>query len=101
MNFSHYIPMERPSKKSGPHSFLRTILFFAGIFLCAGTAFAQDATKQAVSVDLLVKGATIVTMDTERRVIENGFLAVRGDEIVAIGQDPAVSFAKGLTAKET
>ena len=76
-------------------SFLVTILLFAS------GAFAQNAPKQAVNVDLLVKGATIVTMDPNRRVIENGFLAVRGDGIVAIGQDPAVSFPKGLAAKET
>ena len=29
--------------------------------------------------------ATIVTMDPDRRVIEDGFIAVKGDSIVAIG----------------
>jgi 5-methylthioadenosine/S-adenosylhomocysteine deaminase len=81
--------------------FSKQIAFLAGILLLAGSAFAQTTPKEAASVDLLVKGATIVTMDAERRVIENGFLAVRGDEIVAIGQDPAASFPKGLVAKET
>src|SRR5262250_991724 len=81
--------------------FSKQIPFLAAIFLLCGGAFAQDASKQAASVDLLVKGATIVTMDADRRVIENGFLAVRGDEIVAIGQDPTVAFPKGPSAKET
>jgi 5-methylthioadenosine/S-adenosylhomocysteine deaminase len=62
---------------------------------------SQEMDKQAVSVDLLVKGATIVTMDAERHVIENGFIAVRGDQIIAIGQNAAEAFPKGLMAKET
>ncbi len=55
--------------------------FFAACLLFSSTAIAQDPAKQPVSADLLVKGATIVTMDSNRRVLENGFLAIRGDEI--------------------
>jgi 5-methylthioadenosine/S-adenosylhomocysteine deaminase len=73
----------------------------AGCLLFSCAVIAQDTPKQAVSVDLLVKGATIVTMDSNRRVLENGFLAVRGDEIIAIGQDATASFPKGITAKQT
>jgi 5-methylthioadenosine/S-adenosylhomocysteine deaminase len=62
---------------------------------------AQEPAKEAVSVDLLVRGATIVTMDPERRVIENGYIAVRGDQIFAIGQNTATDYPKGLSAKET
>jgi 5-methylthioadenosine/S-adenosylhomocysteine deaminase len=76
-------------------------LFFSACLLFSSAAMAQDTAKQAVSVDLLVKGATIVTMDSNRRVLENGFLAIRGDEIVAIGQDPVATFPKGITAKQT
>jgi 5-methylthioadenosine/S-adenosylhomocysteine deaminase len=75
--------------------------FLIALFTLPNATFAQQATKEAVSVDLLVKGATIVTMDAQRHVIENGFLAVRGGEIVAIGQSPAEVFPKGLIAKET
>jgi 5-methylthioadenosine/S-adenosylhomocysteine deaminase len=67
--------------------------------LSATPLFAQEPAKEAVSVDLLVKGATIVTMDSERRVITNGFLAVRGDTILAVGENSAVAFPKGLQAK--
>jgi 5-methylthioadenosine/S-adenosylhomocysteine deaminase len=38
-------------------------------------------------VDLLVRGCLVVTMDPQRRVIENGYVAVRGSEIVAVGDD--------------
>jgi 5-methylthioadenosine/S-adenosylhomocysteine deaminase len=62
---------------------------------------AQTATKQPVSVDLLITGGTIVTMDPERRVIENGAIAVRGDTILAVGPRDYSFFPKGLVAKET
>ncbi|HUL33880.1 MAG TPA: amidohydrolase [Candidatus Eisenbacteria bacterium] len=71
------------------------------VLLGIAAAGAQEAPKEAVSVDLLVKGATIVTMDPQRHVFENGFLAVRGDQLVAVGENPAQAFPKGLTAKET
>lgn len=43
------------------------------------TASAKD------KVDLLVTGGTVVTMDAQRRVIEDGAVAIRGDSIVATG----------------
>lgn len=61
----------------------------------------QEVPKEAVSVDLLVRGATIVTMDPERHVLENGYLAVRGDQIYALGQNPITDFPKGLISKQT
>jgi 5-methylthioadenosine/S-adenosylhomocysteine deaminase len=76
-------------------------LFLAACLLFASAAIAQDAAKQAVSVDLLVKGATVVTMDANRRVLENGFLAIRGDEIIAVGSNAGAVFPKGITAKQT
>src|SRR6266849_8473203 len=76
----------------------------AVLFVCSlpwAPVFAQDAGKDSAKVDLLVKGASIVTMDGQRRVIENGFLAINGDSIVAIGQDAAAANPKGLVAKQT
>ena len=75
------------------------------LLLClaaAGTRLsAQAPSKEAVNADLLVTGATIVTMNADRRVIEDGFLAVRGDSIVAVGEQVAADFPKGLTAAKT
>jgi len=76
-------------------------LFFASCLVFASAVVAQVAPKEAVSVDLLVKGATVVTMDANRRVLENGFLAIRGDEIVLIGSDVNLTFPKGIVAKQT
>ncbi len=82
-------------------AFRNQILLLTASLLLSSATLAQDAPKQAVSFDLLVKGATIVTMDPDRRVLENGFIAVRGDEIIAIGPSAAAAFPKGLVAKET
>src|SRR5678815_3891243 len=43
------------------------------------------AQTRRQSVDLLVVGGTIVTMDQTRRVIDDGGIAVSGGRIVAIG----------------
>jgi 5-methylthioadenosine/S-adenosylhomocysteine deaminase len=41
--------------------------------------------RQTERVDLLVSGATVVTMDATHRVIEDGAVAVRGGRILAVG----------------
>jgi 5-methylthioadenosine/S-adenosylhomocysteine deaminase len=50
--------------------------------LCATVAAQRGSSS---NVDLLITGATIVTMDKGRRVIENGAVAIRADKIVAVG----------------
>ena len=75
------------------------ILFFLG----CGSVRAQTAAKEAVGFDLLVKNGTIVTMDGERRILENGVLAVRGDAIEFVGteSDFLARFPKSAAAKQT
>jgi 5-methylthioadenosine/S-adenosylhomocysteine deaminase len=51
---------------------------------CVVFCFAQP-TFAKEKVDLLITGGTVVTMDAQRRVIEDGAVAVRGDSIVAVG----------------
>jgi len=50
---------------------------------------AQTAPPKKASakerVDLLISGGTVVTMDSQRSVIHDGAVAVRGDRIVAVG----------------
>jgi 5-methylthioadenosine/S-adenosylhomocysteine deaminase len=63
-------------------------LTFAGlavIALLCGAAPAAYAQTKKEAVDLLVTGATIVTMDGERHVFDDGAIAVKGDTIAAIG----------------
>ncbi len=44
-----------------------------------------------ILADLLISGATLVTMDPSRRIIEDGAIAVAGDRIVAVGKRAAVA----------
>ncbi|MHB8528925.1 MAG: amidohydrolase family protein [Caulobacteraceae bacterium] len=52
-----------------------------------------------VQADLLISGAVIITMDAERRVIDDGALAIRGDRIAAVGKREALE--RTVRAKET
>src|SRR5882757_6337763 len=65
-------------------------------FLCCWVSpalqFGQSGEHKPPHVDLLVTGATIDTMDPDRHVIEKGFIAVRGDEIVAMGSNASPLF---------
>ena len=55
-------------------------------FVCGAGALLNPQTASAKDkVDLLVTNGTVITMDVQRRVIENGAVAVRGDLIVAVG----------------
>lgn len=76
----------------------QVLSFLTGFAFFCSFANAQAPVKEAVPFDLLITGATIVSMDSDRRVIENGFLAVRGDEIVAIGQDATLHYPRGVIA---
>src|SRR2546425_10665481 len=62
----------------------------------------QTAEKRAGGFDLLVKNGTIVTMDGERRIIENGVVAGRADTIMFVGteSDFTLRHRKGVTAKQ-
>jgi 5-methylthioadenosine/S-adenosylhomocysteine deaminase len=59
---------------------------------------AQNRRSSRESVDLLVLGGTIVTMNNARDVIEDGGLAIRGGRIVAIG--PRAQIERQYTARQ-
>ena len=61
--------------------FLISVLFF----LSGGPAGGRKISGKE-RVDLIAAGGTIVTMDGERRIIEDGAIAVKGDAIVAVGK---------------
>lgn len=70
-----------------PVPVFRLSIFFLVLYLCSsafigGSLYAQTRKER---VDLLVSGGTVVTMNAERRVIEDGAVAIRGDSIVAVG----------------
>ncbi|HYW51610.1 MAG TPA: amidohydrolase family protein [Gemmatimonadaceae bacterium] len=43
------------------------------------------AQRSRTTVDILITGGTVITMDSARRVIDDGAIAVRGDRILAVG----------------
>jgi 5-methylthioadenosine/S-adenosylhomocysteine deaminase len=50
-------------------------------------------------IDILIRHATVVTVDSERRVLEDGTIAVKADRIVAVGSDSEVCAVHGDAAQ--
>jgi 5-methylthioadenosine/S-adenosylhomocysteine deaminase len=65
------------------HSWLVVVLTPIFYFLFSVCLHAQNARKE--KVDMVVAGGTVVTMNAERRIIEDGAVAINGDTIVAAG----------------
>ena len=74
------------------------LLMFPAIPLSVSAQAATETPEQAESVDLLIAGGTIVTMNAASEVIEDGEIAVRGDSIIAVGKAPL--FPKGVIARQ-
>lgn len=62
------------------------MMIFAGPLKTAAQGQTPASAKPANFVDLLITGGTVVTMDADRRIIENGYVIVKGDTIIAIGE---------------
>src|SRR6266481_117031 len=58
-----------------------------GLLCCVSSIYPQTKKEKA---DLIVTGGAVVTMNAERRIIEDGAVAVKGDAIVAVGPRAAV-----------
>jgi len=71
-------------------------IFFAALFLLT---LSNSILAQRKSVDLIISGGTIVTMNAEKRLIENGAVAVEKSQIVAVGT--ASEIAQKFTARQT
>ena len=74
------------------------LLLFLATPLSVSAQAATEAPKQPESVDLLITGGTIVTMNAASEVIEDGEIAIRGDSIIAVGKAPL--FPKGVVARQ-
>ena len=57
--------------------------------LAAPAASAQDRDVGGASgtIDLLIRGSHVITMNDERHVYTNGYLAINDGKIVGVGQD--------------
>ena len=63
----------------------------------ADTAAARRPRPGPQHVDLLLTHGTVVTMDSQRRILEDGAIAVTGEVIVAIGQSDTIAAAYRAT----
>jgi 5-methylthioadenosine/S-adenosylhomocysteine deaminase len=68
---------------------------FCFILSLQNAAFSQ-ANR---SVDLIVSGGTVVTMDRNKRVIQDGAIAIQGEKIVAVGKRAEI--ARQFRARRT
>ena len=81
------------------------IVFVSFLLIFPQTILAQKARPLPEKIipiwtaDLLIVGGTVVTMDKDRRVIEDGAVAVKNGEIALVGKRAAVT--KNLRAKQT
>jgi 5-methylthioadenosine/S-adenosylhomocysteine deaminase len=81
----------------------KTFFLFCIVVLTAAFAAAQTPPKVAVGSDLVITHATTVTMDPQRRIIEDGVVAVSGDTIAFVGTSGqfAMSAPKGRVVGQT
>src|SRR5271169_6966805 len=57
--------------------------FISGAFFFCLTLAPPSYAQE--KVDLLITGGTVITMDAQHRVLDDGAIAISGDSIVAIG----------------
>jgi 5-methylthioadenosine/S-adenosylhomocysteine deaminase len=63
---------------------VKTKLCFC-VLVAGAVASSVMAQQKREAADLLITGGTVVTMDAERRILEDGAIAVKGDAILAVG----------------
>jgi 5-methylthioadenosine/S-adenosylhomocysteine deaminase len=79
----------------------KKLSILAAIVAAAIATMAQRrATPSANAVDLLITGGAVVTMDVERHLHENGYVAIRGERIVAAGDAAELNRAR-FAARQT
>ncbi len=74
---------------------LRVLFVFAVLFALSTQTFAFGTSNRfAVDVDLLIVGGTIVKMNAERQILENGAIAIKDGRLYMIG-------TRGVVVKNT
>jgi 5-methylthioadenosine/S-adenosylhomocysteine deaminase len=67
--------------------------------LALASAGAGAAAEPARTVDLVVRGGTVITVDGLHRIIEDGAVAVEKGRVVGVG--PAAEIARGFRGRDT
>ncbi len=82
---------------------MKNVLITFFLVVTISTSLLGQASGRAANVDTLIVGGTVVTMDSDRRVIENGAVAIRGGKIAAVGTraEVAAKYRARLTVNAT
>src|SRR5258708_31705971 len=83
---------------SGKTMMTKCIASLLLVLSISGSASSALAQKRKSTVDMIVSGGTVVTMDGTRRVIENGGVAIKNGRIVAV--DNAAAIERNYAARE-
>ncbi|MEO7672603.1 MAG: amidohydrolase family protein, partial [Pyrinomonadaceae bacterium] len=84
---------------TSPMDKLKFFFAFPLLFSFAFSTLGKAPENRFAIVDLLIVGGTVVTMDKDRRVIENGAVAIKDGKIVAVGTRAQVT--RSRTARQT
>jgi len=90
---------QRTGKKKVAVVFVPVALVLIGALKIG--AQEPPSAKPANFVDLLITGGTVVTMDADRRILENGYVIIKGDTIVAVGEGLARMPDGPIVAKQS
>ena len=88
--------IEEKTCRSGRIALLITTSLLILQFVLCASVLGQTNRE---NVDLIVSGATVVTMDANRAIYEDGSVAVKGDSIVAVG--PRTEIESRYKAQQT
>src|SRR6184192_2013392 len=69
---------------------MKTNLIVATVLILSAQSVTM-AQRRKTTVDLIIRGGTVVTMDGPRRVIDNGGVAVKNGRIVAVGKSAEIA----------
>ena len=78
---------------------MKTTALFPALTITGLLACANVEANQRATADILITNGTVITMDSGRRVLENGAVAIAGDRIVAVGT--TADLTARFSARET
>jgi 5-methylthioadenosine/S-adenosylhomocysteine deaminase len=79
------LPLRRKVQSVITRFYECSAVFISGAFVFFSLFSAAPSTSAQEKIDLLVTNGTVITMDSQRRVLEDAAVAVRGDSVVAVG----------------
>src|SRR5277367_344347 len=95
---SNMFPLRRKFQGVIARFYQRSSVLISGVVVLFFLLSAAPPNLAQEKVDLLITGGTVITMDAQRRVLNDGAIAVSGDSIVAVGASAELA-AKYAPAK--